>query len=52
MLEGSHALEQDGVEFVYVAPVELGEAVRVVEFCRSLISQQRGEYLWGDGKAL
>ncbi len=52
VLEGSYALEQDGVEFVDVAPVELGEVVSVVDFCRSLISQQRGKDLWGDGKAM
>ena len=39
VLEGSHALEQDGVEFVDVVPVELGKVVSVVEICRSLISQ-------------
>ncbi len=52
MLKGSHALEQDGVEFVDVTPVELGEVVSVVKFSRALMSRQRGEYLRGDGKAL
>ena len=38
VVEGSHALQQDGVEFVDVSLVELGKVVSVVEFGRALIS--------------